>query len=118
VFGFDYAIVGVKRSSNGLRLFYAVNKAANKPGAPESLLADLDVKDSTVYLRVTVLRGALCHFSYSLDGHAFAQIGGPFQASGDRWIGAKVGVIASAPANAEDSGHADFKWFHVGPAIP
>jgi beta-xylosidase len=118
VFGFDYAIVGVRRSVNGPRLFYAVNTGANKPGAQERVLADLEVGDSPVYLRVTVRRGALCRFSYSLDGQAFSQIGEPFQASGDRWIGAKVGLIASASPNARESGHADFQWFRVRPATP
>jgi beta-xylosidase len=118
VFGFNYAIVGLRRSADGLRLFHAVNKGASKPGAQEGVLADLEFKDAPVFLRVTVRRGALCQFSYSLDGQAFTQIGGPFQASGDRWIGAKVGIVATAAPNARGSGHADFQWFRVRPVIP
>ncbi len=39
----------------------------------------------------------------------------PFKASGDRWIGAKAGLIATAPASAANTGYAEFDWFRVTP---
>ena len=118
VFGCDYALIGLKRTPAGLRLVYCVNLGANKIGAQETEQTGVDVGSPTVFLRVTIGPGAACRFAYSLDDKAFTQIGGIFQASGDRWIGAKVGVIASAAPSAVRTGHADFGWFHVTAALP
>jgi beta-xylosidase len=110
VFGFDYALLGLRRTADGLRLVYVVNQGANR-GAEEREVAGMDTANSTVYLRVTVGGGAMCRFAYSFDNQTFTPIGEPFKASGDRWIGAKVGVIASAPSTATKTGYADFDWF-------
>jgi hypothetical protein len=118
VFGFDYALLGLERTAQGPKLFYAVNRAANRPGARESVAAEIDCKEAPVYLRVSVGPGAICRFSYSFDQRVFTPIGAPFQASGDRWIGAKVGLVASAAPSASTAGHADFEWFHMTPTTP
>jgi beta-xylosidase len=117
VFGFDYARLGLQRTADGLRLVYVVNTGANR-GAEEHEFAGVDTTSSAVYLRVTVSSGAWCQFAYSFDNQTFAAIGEPFRASGDHWIGAKVGVIATAPSSATRIGCADFDWFHVTPANP
>jgi beta-xylosidase len=117
VFGFDYAGVGLLKAAGGLRLVYIVNQGANR-GAEEREVAGMDNTNSIVYLRVSVSNGARCQFAYSFDNQTFTPIGEPFQASGDRWIGAKVGVIANAPASATQTGYADFDWFRVTPATP
>ena len=36
-------------------------------------------------------------------------------AAGDRWIGAKLGLIATTASGATQPGHADFDWFRVTP---
>jgi beta-xylosidase len=118
VFGYDYALIGLKRTPAGLRLVYCVNRGANKPGAQETELAEANVSSPRVFLRVTIGPGAACRFAYSLDGVVFTRIGGIFQASGDRWIGAKLGMFASASPAADRTGYADFGWFHVAPAPP
>jgi beta-xylosidase len=115
IFGYDYALLGLRRTAAGLRLVYVVNQGANRPGAEEREVAGVDTTNSAAYLRVTVGSGATCRFAYSFDNDTFTSIGEPFKASGDRWIGAKVGVIASAPASATQTGFADFGWFHVSP---
>lgn len=61
-----------------------------------------------VWLRVEVRDNAKCLFSYSSDGATFTTLGGPFQATAGKWIGAKVGIICSG----SDS-HADFHAFEV-----
>ncbi len=114
VFGFDYAVLGLRRNADGLRLVYGVNQGANR-GAEEREAASVNTTNSTVYLRVTVGSGALCRFAYSFDNQTFTPIGEPFKASGDRWIGAKVGVIATASSSATGTGYADFDWFRVAP---
>jgi beta-xylosidase len=117
VFGFDYALLGLRRTADGFRLVYVVNQGANR-GAEEREVAGVDTPNSAVYLRVTVGGGATCRFAYSFDNQTFTSIGEPFKASGDRWIGAKVGVIATVPSSATKTGYADFDWFHVTPTIP
>ncbi len=118
VFGFDYALLGLRKTADGLRLVYVVNQGANRPDTEEHEVAGVGTTNSTVYLRVTVGDGAICRFAYSFDNDTFTPIGEPFKASGDRWIGAKVGLIASAPSSATKNGYADFDWFRVTPAIP
>lgn len=118
VFGFDYAWIGLRRTASGLRIVYAVNRGANRTGAQEKEIAGADAATSIVFLRVTVEENAVCRFAYSFDNRAFTRIGEPFQASGDRWIGAKVGIFASAMPSASALGFADFDWFRVTPVIP
>ncbi len=117
VFGYNYAVLGLRRSATGLRLVLTINNGANKPGAEEREVAGVDAKAGPVYLRVTVEADATCRFAYSLDQKKFTPIGDPFKASVDRWIGAKVGLIATAPASAAKTGHADFNWFHVSAPV-
>jgi hypothetical protein len=66
-----------------------------------------------VELRVAVADGAVCQFSWRRAGGGdFAPIGPSFVAQPGRWVGAKVGLFASAPGPAP-AGHADFDWFQV-----
>ena len=113
VFGYDYALLGLRSTAGGLRLVYIVNRGANLPGVEEREVAGMDTTNSRVYLRVTVGGGATCRFTYSFDNQTFTPIGEPFKASGDRWIGAKVGLIASADPSSTKTGYADFDWFHI-----
>ncbi len=115
IFGFDYAVLGVRRTGDGLRLVLLVNRTAGRPGAEEHEAAAVDAKEGPVFLRVTVGADANCRFAYSYDNQAFTPIGQPFPASDEHWTGAKVGLFASAPTAVEKSGHADFDWFRVGP---
>ena len=114
IFGYDYALLGLRRTADGLRLVYVVNSGANR-GAAEREVVGVDTTNSAVYLRVTVGGGAMCHFAYSFDNQTFTSVGEPFKASGDRWIGAKIGLIASAEPSATRTGYTDFDWFHVSP---
>ena len=114
VFGYDYAVLGLRRTATGTRLVLRVNRGANQPGAEEHEVAGVDLTDSAaVSLRVTVDPAAHCQFAYSLNAQPFHPIGEPFQATVDRWIGAKVGLVATAASTATQTGHADFDWFHV-----
>ena len=118
VFGYDYAYVGLRATSTGRRLVHVVNLGANRRGAQEREAGGVEVKDSQVYLRVTVDSGSLCRFAYSFDNQTFTPIGRPFKASADRWIGAKVGLFSSATSSAPSTGYADFKGFRITPQYP
>ena len=113
VFGYDYAVLGLRRIATGIRLVLRINKGANLPGAEECEVAGLDVKDAPVLLRVSIDSLARCHFACSFNRQAFVYLGEPFQATVDRWIGAKIGLIATARSHAMQTGYADFDWFRV-----
>lgn len=119
VFGYDYALLGLCRDTNGRRVGLIINRSADKLGAEEHETANAAATNAgRFYLRVTVTKvgpNAICRFAYSFDQPTFVLIGEPFEASVDRWIGAKFGVIVTASASATKTGHADFDWCHVTP---
>ena len=115
IYGCHYALLGVRSAAEGRRLSLIVNDAADKPGSEEQEVAGLDIPAVPVRLRVTVDSQAVCRFSYCLGGPAFLAIGGSFPAVADRWVGARVGLIATASPTAVRAGHADFDWFRVTP---
>ena len=115
VFGLDYAVLALRRTSTGTRVTLGVNLNASDQGAQEREVAAVAAPAGPVYLRVAVDRDALCRFAFSADGKKFVAVGEPFQAKPGRWVGAKVGLIATAPAAAKSAGYADFDWFRFGP---
>jgi beta-xylosidase len=112
VFGYDYAWIGLRSGARGARLVQVAfkNAEASLGSATE---ASADAAPGPVYLRVSVDANGRCRFSYGGDGVNFAPLGAAFEASVDRWVGAKVGLFASA--GSATGGHADFDWFRVGP---
>jgi len=116
VFGCDYAVLGLHRTAAGDRIVLRVNLGANVSGAEERETTTAIIPVGAVDLRVKVDREARCEFSFSLDHRTFVRIGETFQAKGDRWTGAKVGLIATAPSYVAAAGHADFDWFRFNAA--
>jgi beta-xylosidase len=88
-----------------------------RPLAPRVQEASATIPTGPIYLRVIIDPQAQCLFSYSTDGSAFTPLGPAFTASVDRWIGAKVGLFASADPSRglAKGGYADFAWFRVTP---
>jgi beta-xylosidase len=110
VMGMDYAYLSVRKRPEGLFVSQVVCKDADKQGA-ERETAGVPLKSNTVYLRVKVSAGAVCNFSYSVDGKTYTPVGEPFTAKQGRWIGAKVGIFASRVGKTREYGYADFDWF-------
>jgi beta-xylosidase len=115
VYGYDYALLGLRSTASGRRLVLLVNHSANLPGAEEHEEAGVDISTVPVTLRVTVDASAACCFHYSLDDRTFYRIGGSFQAFADRWVGARFGLVSTARTSADPTGHADFDWLRVTP---
>jgi beta-xylosidase len=115
VFGYHYALLGLRCAGTGRRLVLLVNHDANRPGAEEHEDAGIDLAESPVALRLTVDARAICRFFFSLDQQTFHPIGEPFAAAADRWVGARVGLIATAAPDAAAAGQADFDWFRLTP---
>ena len=68
------------------------------------------VRPAKLVLRMTMETGGLTHFEYD-DGHETIALEERFQATAGRWIGAKVGIFASAPEGTKAQGSADFDYF-------
>ncbi len=110
IMGFSYAGLSLKSKKDGIYLVQTLCKNAEKGEVEkESLLVKWE--STSIYLRVKVLAGGLCQFSYSLDGKSFTETGDPFQAEAGRWKGGKVGLFCTRESKINDSGFADFDWF-------
>lgn len=124
VMGWDYARLGVEKQGETFVLKQTICKDAEQ-GNPEKsdVIAILEPSgkfeaglkpnyEREIYLRVRVGKGAVCRFSYSLDGKNFTDAGDEFKARQGKWIGAKVGLFSVAPYGKE-RGWLDADWFHV-----
>ena len=112
IMGYSYAGIAVKSTSSGLSLVTFSAKNANK-GKTETEKNIIPLKQDEVYFRVKVTKGAVCQFSYSLDGRLFTPAGDLFTAEEGQWIGAKAGIFAVRNTQINDAGYADFDWFRV-----
>lgn len=117
VMGLSYFSIGLKKKKEGLYLVYAQAKDAGKGGA-ETEKNVVKIPGNDVFLRVEVRKGAVCRFSYSVDGKVFTSAGELFTAEVGRWIGAKVGLFCTRRSITNDAGYADFDWFRVEPILP
>jgi hypothetical protein len=109
VFGQDCAWIGMAKGATGQRFVMAVAKDA-RSGSVEREVASHDSWGPRLYLRVTVQPGGRCRFSASADNLQFTPLGEEFVARPGVWVGAKVGLFASAPPGAAAAGHADWDW--------
>jgi len=116
VMGLDYAYLSLSTQGKRWRLTQAVCHNADKLG-PETANSPTTFPPAKgpIYLRVQVLPGARCRFSYSLDGNSFEVIGNEFKAREGKWIGAKVGLFCSQISKTNDAGNVDVDWWHITP---
>jgi hypothetical protein len=112
VMGSDYAGVCLVKKAAGIYLSRFTCKQADK-GKREELTELEKITSTEVFFRVQVREGAVCDFSYSVDGYTFHEAGTPFTAVAGRWTGAKLGFCCSRIANTNDAGWADVDWFRV-----
>jgi len=114
VMGFSYAGLTLKSSKDGIYLVHTLCRDAEK-GRPEIEKEIMKLTGATAYLRVRVIKGAKCSFSYSVDGKTFIAAGEEFSAEVGRWKGAKLGLFCTRQTKINDSGYADVDWFRVEP---
>jgi beta-xylosidase len=108
--GMNYAYLSLTKTVNKDLLSMSICLNANS-GGQEGVVESKNVSLDNIYLRVEVKNGGKCHFSYSEDGKIFMSIGKEFIARKGKWIGAKVGLFATAPYQSKLSGYADYDWF-------
>lgn len=111
IMGLDYAGLTLKHNKDGVDLVeFSCNKAEKGTAESETIIQRIV---GPVYIRVTVSKGAVCSFSYSLDGKKFTATKDKFTAKPGKWIGAKVGLFCTRTSQTNDSGYADVDWFRV-----
>ena len=122
--GLDYGALVVKRVGDEFQLQYITCTNADK-GTDESVnviatLAPTEVDKidyqpaihEDIYLRMTVDNGK-CAFSYSLNGKKYTSAGDVFTMREGKWIGAKIGFVATEPAGKASRGWIDADWWRV-----
>jgi beta-xylosidase len=114
IMGRNYSCLSLTKEEDGFHLAYTVCIKADQ-GNPEQTQAIKISADNAMYFRVTVGKGAVCRFSYSVDGKEFINAGRPFTAVAGKWIGAKIGLFCTSAVKTNDAGYADFDWFRVEP---
>jgi beta-xylosidase len=116
VFGTDYAWVGVEQTAAGPVV--AVSSCADAPaGEQEHRLESRPAGSGPVWLRLEWRPDGTCRFASSPDGAAFTPLGSEFVARPGRWVGAKIGLFASAAGAGSPTGSADFSSFAVLPLL-
>ena len=65
-----------------------------------------------IYLRMKVSDGQ-CRFYYSTDGRRYHEAGTPFTMRPGKWIGAKMGYVATCRNRQSNRGWIDADWFRV-----
>lgn len=115
IFGYDYAWIGLRAQGAGADLVHAVRRKASENEPQEVFVLRTQVTGQ-VWLRVVVQSKGRCRFAFSTDGEIFNDTGLEFTATCGHWIGAKVGLFASAPAGSPRQGHAAFSRFLIRPS--
>ena len=112
VMGEDYQYISLQciDGSYNLRVIRCMDA---RTGGKEIVLFSEPIDQNTVFFRIRVEKGAICSYSYSVDGKRFTEAGDTFQAKPGRWIGAKIGYFAVRDGITNDSGTIDIDWFRV-----
>ncbi|MCW3785594.1 glycoside hydrolase family 43 protein [Plebeiibacterium sediminum] len=112
VMGEDYQYISLKQIGEELFARVVVCKNARTGGEEVELYKEECISNS-IYFRVEVQKGAICRFSYSLNGKKYKQVGADFTAVPGRWIGSKVGYFALRDGVINNSGTVDIDWFRI-----
>jgi beta-xylosidase len=114
IFGADYAYISVVKKKDGNYLSFSICQNADK-GKSETVQDSKKLDNADIYFRVIVTKGAICEFSYSINGTDFEKTGEKLTAKPGRWVGAKIGLFCTRMTKTNDSGFADVDWFRVAP---
>jgi beta-xylosidase len=113
VHGHTYGWIGLERRAGGT---YLVCRFADAEGAPETDAAEPLAVPAAAHVRLTATVGddAVVRFRAEVDGGDRLDVDAAFTATQGRWIGATIGLFASARPGG-GGGHADFDPFDVSP---
>ncbi|GAA1368648.1 glycoside hydrolase family 43 protein [Streptomyces beijiangensis] len=110
VLGDAFGWIGLERAEDGVRLVhrYAEPVAEKERDAAHPVPAP----QGRARLRIDVAPGARCRFSYD-TGEGFRPSGHIFTATPWRWVGALLGLFATAPEGTGPAGTASFTTFLI-----
>ena len=106
VMGMNYSYLAVERGRIGLSACEVFLHQRSRRGCRDAMTAEAEFPGPTVVLKVSMLQGGTCQFSFSSNGRTFIPFGERFKAREGKWIGAKVGLFCLG-----NGGYADFDWF-------
>jgi beta-xylosidase len=110
--GQNYSYLAVERTGNGFRLIKASCHNASA-SHPETIESEVHCHGNLIQLRIEVDGNGQCDFSHAQDDGPFVPAGKSFQATKGLWIGAKVGLFATAPADVQSQGWSDFDYLRL-----
>jgi beta-xylosidase len=112
VFGTDYAYISIQKKANGNHMTYNECIRADKQSRETETILHV-FPGGSVYFKVSVKKGGVCSFSWSVNGRNFMEINKTFIAKPGKWVGAKFGMFCTRGNPTNDSGFADIEWFRV-----
>lgn len=112
IMGMSYAYISLVKRSDGVYLTKNICIDAIKENIEKEQIIQ-KINANIIYLKVKILKGAVCNFSFSDDGINYKDVGESFTAQPGRWIGAKMGIFCTRTTQTNDSGYADFDWFRI-----
>jgi hypothetical protein len=104
----------MERTGRGLRLVVRRVEDA-QAGSPEQEVFAAPLTDPRVAVEVNVRAEAAFEFAFSPAPGASRRAGPAFKARPGRWVGAKVGLFAAAPAGRTATGSVTASAFVVAP---
>lgn len=113
--GNDYATLQIKQTNGERSIAYIVCKDANKTVKCDTV-RKLKLNSDAVYLKMKVTNGAVCAFSFGVNGNDYTLMGSGFEAKALKWVGAGIGLYCFSNSSQNISvagGFADFEWFRV-----
>lgn len=113
VMGMSYADIMITNKQDGLYISYGSCREADKGRQEVEKVITKTNAGGDLYFRVKVEKGAVCTFSYSLDGKSFTDVDEKFTAKPGRWIGATMGFFCNRTQKINDAGFAEVDWFRV-----
>ncbi len=112
IMGMSYAAVSVEKKEESVFLNY--QKCADaEHGKTEAVQEITKIRTGDFYLKVKVVKDAVCTFSYSSDGKTFTDIADTFKAVPGKWIGATAGLFCTRTQKINDGGFTDVDWFRI-----
>lgn len=114
IVGLDYAFFAVVKKADGHYIQLQTCTTADKGTAPEIVFSQ-KTSHQQIYFRANVNKGAACDFSFSEDGKTYQKINVPFIAKPGKWVGAKIGLLATGTSTNNDVGYADVDYFRIQP---
>jgi len=107
--GLDYSYIALVNTKEGMKLSQFTGTIREEREEQEIASTGLDLQGN-IFLRVSVGEGAICSFSYSLDGEEFYPFGNEFKAHKGKWVGAKIGIFCLGDNDDSDNGYADYDF--------